>query len=67
MERAPNTQYIQQRRTLVYPLGKIVFCVHCFCSIGTESATTTRDVLLARHNCAKSLLAKQPSAPPPFN
>jgi len=67
MERAPNTQPDRQIQTLVHPLGKIVFCIHCFRSIGTESASTTREDLQARHKCAESLLAKQPAAPPPFN
>jgi len=52
---------------LAHPLGTVVFCIHCFRTLGTESVKTPREILLARHNCAESLLAKQPAAPPPYN
>jgi len=52
---------------LAHPIGTVVFCVHCFRTLGIESATTPREILLAKHKCAESLLAKQPAAPPPYN
>jgi len=52
---------------LAHPIGTVVFCIHCFQTLGTESGKTTRDALLAKHQCAESLLAKQPAAPPPYN
>ena len=50
-----------------HSLGTVVFCIHCFRTLGTETAKTSRDSLLAKHKCAESLLAKQPAAPPPYN
>ena len=50
-----------------HPLGTVVFCIHCFRTLGTESDETPRETLLANHKCAESLLAKQPAAPPPYN
>jgi hypothetical protein len=52
---------------LAHPLGTVVFCIHCFRTLGTESAETPRQALLTSHKCAESLLAKQPAAPPPYN
>lgn len=52
---------------LAHPLGTVVFCVHCFRTLGTESSKTPREMLLAKHRCPESLLAKQPAAPPPYN
>jgi hypothetical protein len=50
-----------------HPLGTIVFCIHCFKTLGMDTPTTPRAKLLAKHSCAESLLAKQPGAPPPYN
>ncbi len=60
-------QRVPQPSKFAHPLGTVVFCVHCFQTIGTESTITSRESLLANHNCAESLLAKQPAAPPPYN
>lgn len=57
----------QQPPELVRPLGTIVFCIHCFQTLGTEGATTTREDLLRTHKCFESLQAKLPAAPAPYN
>jgi len=48
-------------------IGRVVYCVHCFRSLGLEDAATSRASLLAKHNCIESQMAKQPAAPPPYN
>lgn len=50
-----------------HPLGTLVFCIHCFQTLGSDTPKTPRAMLLAKHSCVESLLAKQPAAPPPFN
>lgn len=56
-----------QSPKLAHPLGTVVFCIHCFRTLGTESAETPREVLLSKHKCTESLLARLPAAPPPYN
>lgn len=67
MDRTANSSHDQQQRKLAHPLGTVVFCIHCFRTLGTESPTTTRENLQARHMCLEGLLAKLPGAPPPYN
>lgn len=62
-----HSPHQQHPRGTAHPLGTVVFCVHCFQTLGTESAKTPRAMLLAEHKCAESMLAKQPAAPPPYN
>jgi hypothetical protein len=62
-----HRQQDQHPQKSAHPLGTVVFCIHCFRTLGTETAATPREVLIAKHNCAESLLAKKPGAPPPFN
>ena len=50
-----------------HPFGTLVFCIHCFETLGTDTPKTPRAMLLAKHSCVESLLAKQPAAPPPYN
>ena len=52
---------------LVHPLGTVVFCVHCFKTLGTESSSTSREFLLAHHTCLEGMQVKLPAAPPPYN
>lgn len=67
MDRASNFYPDQQSRKSAHLLGTVVFCIHCFQTLGTESITNTREILLANHKCAESKLAKLPAAPPPYN
>lgn len=67
MDRTASKSHDQQLRTSAHPLGTVVFCIHCFRTLGSESPTTSREKLLARHMCMESLLAKLPAAPPPYN
>jgi len=52
---------------VAHPLGTVVFCIHCFKTLGTDTPVTPRKVLLAKHSCLESLLSKQPAAPVPYN
>ena len=49
------------------PCETLVFCIHCFQTLGKETKETPRAILVARHICAEALLAKQPATPPPYN
>lgn len=62
---SPRQQQPQPR--LAHPLGTVVYCVHCFQTLGTDTAATPRKVLVARHTCVENVLLKQPAAPPPYN
>jgi hypothetical protein len=61
--------YVDRKRApaLPRPLGTLVFCIHCIQTLGKVTAVTTREVLIARHTCAESELAKQPATPPPYS
>ena len=50
-----------------YPLGTLVYCIHCFRTLGRETGATSREFLISRHSCVESRLAKRPAAPPPYN
>ena len=52
---------------LAHPLGTVVFCIHCFHTLGTDTPATPRKELLAKHSCVESLLSKKPAAPAPYN
>lgn len=53
--------------SLAHPLGTVVFCVHCFKTLGMDCADTTRKSLLAHHTCLEGMQVKLPAAPPPYN
>ena len=57
----------QNQPRLAPPLGAVVLCIHCFQTLGTDTAATPRDLLLARHSCIERKLSKEPAAPPPYN
>ena len=67
MQRFPYPNQDQRPPKFVPSLGAVVFCVHCFRNLGTESTTATRTTLRTRHTCAEGQLAKEPAAPPPYN
>jgi hypothetical protein len=67
MDRIHHSHQDPRPPKLAHPLGTVVFCIHCFKTLGTESARGSREAMLAKHKCAESQLAKQPAAPPPFN
>jgi hypothetical protein len=50
-----------------HQLGTIVFCIHCFETLGRDTPATPREILIARHTCVESQLARRPAAPPPYN
>jgi hypothetical protein len=52
---------------LAHPLGTVIFCVHCFKTLGTESRETSREFLVAHHACLEGMQVKLPAAPPPYN
>lgn len=47
--------------------GPVVWCIHCFRTLGAEDRETSRASLLSNHNCIESQMAKRPAAPPPYN
>lgn len=57
-------QYVSR---FAHPVGQIVFCIHCFQTLGTDTPATPREALLAEHTCVERVLSKQPAAPPPYN
>ena len=57
----------RETRKLSHRIGALVLCIHCFQSLGRATAKTSREVLISRHRCIESELAKQPAAPPPYN
>ena len=61
--------FLQEKHSpkFAHALGKVVFCIHCYQTLGVESASSTREMLLAAHKCDEQMLAKEPAAPPPFN
>jgi len=67
MQRFPHPNQDQRPPKFAPSLGAVVLCVHCFRHLGTESTTTTRTTLRAKHKCAEGRLAKEPAAPPPYN
>jgi hypothetical protein len=67
MDRLHSLQQDKHQPKLAHPLGKVVFCIHCYRTLGTESTTSSRELLVAGHKCEEEVLAKQPAAPPPFN
>lgn len=67
MDQHQNISHNLHLPRLVHPLGTVVFCIHCFQTLGTDTPATPRKLLLARHSCIESQLSKQPAAPPPYN
>lgn len=67
MDRSRSFYQDKHQPNLTHPLGKVVFCIHCYRTLGTESSSSTREMLVALHQCEEGMLAKQPAAPPPYN
>ena len=53
--------------TLAHPLGTVVFCVHCFTTLGMDCGDSSRESLVAHHTCVEGMQVKLPAAPPPYN
>lgn len=49
------------------PAANKVVCIHCYRILGRSATEATRAKLQSEHVCAEALLAKVPSAPPPYN
>ena len=67
MNRYLSTKELPEVSKVAHPLGTVVFCIHCFQTLGVECGEGSREFLLTQHKCVESMLVKQPSAPPPYN
>ena len=62
-----DSNQVQRLPKSAHPVGTLVFCTHCFQTLGRETYVRTREVLLAKHKCLETQWPKRPAAPPPYN
>ena len=67
MEHLSQPRHHRETMQSTHALGTVVFCIHCFRTLGTETPDTSRETLLANHHCMERIAAQQPAAPPPYN